>query len=340
MANLSGLVIGAPFVSGGTVYVPVDNAGGAVSIHLTFQVWATLVPISTPPLGSPCFTGECGRFSTGRTNVPVAPFNLGCWTDCSPRFLLAKTRNDSAQYVLTSSNGSVAHPGNCASYSRVLASRAPFASGRAEFNSTYYAFPLSNPTPERVRSQIRLSALAVSTHEQSFRALLEDSDLVTAMANRDLRFGPPRFTNISLGRESQSRPPERQYREPDELTLADCDCDRKQLASDALPHTGDRPYSGPTYGVLDSRAEDRLVPEEEWSDRFSSLVVDQLPWQESQLLIRVDYGKSDRWVSLLRVEQHLQVPGPQGSSYSGDVFSEEVFHYFEVATIPKFDAFA
>jgi hypothetical protein len=338
MATLSGLTIGAPFVSGSTVYVPVTNPGGDVSVHLTFAVWATVASITTPPPGSACYTGECTRFVTGLTNVPTAPYALGCWTDCGARYLLARTKNDSNVSVLTNSSSSFAHPGNCARFGKALASRAAFASGRAEFSSTYYAFPLSNPTPERVRSQIRLSALTVSSQEQSFRALLEDSELVTAMANRDLRFGPPRFLNVSLGRESQSRPPERQQPVPDEVA-EECGCESRQLAVDRSGHGHAGASSGPTYGLLDLRDEERLVPTEEWSDKYASLIVDQLPWQESQLLIRADYARSDRLVSLLRVEQHLQVPSSHGGSGPSDVFAEEAWHYFEIVSFSKYDPF-
>jgi hypothetical protein len=335
MPSCTELVYGRPYLSGTSAMVPITNPTPA-DFNGAITVWVFTVPSS----GSYCWIGQTTNVpANGIRYVECAPQNLAtCWPTCDSRLLMAKSKCGS-HVAYTFSTTPLPNPrsGCVPAALAVRMSPRDHPDDQRSGNVNYLATTFVNRSGHAVSSVVKVRMVE---DRQVLERFARDEQLISVMANRDLKFGKPRSFGVAVGPESLSRPHDHQL-DDQLLELAHehaadlargCDCEhhsREPVEKSAL-NTAPRGRVELTAGLLDDTDIQRLVVKAEPFE-MPSLTLSQLPWQESQVLVRVDHTGAERAVSVLRLEQFAT------KSAGGEL--GELLHVAEFAVVPRYDPF-
>jgi hypothetical protein len=332
--TLANLDVLAPYLSGTGAVVPIRNlhASQAFGGVLAFSVYPRTGSIrpDTPSITEkPCWritkTVSIGPGLVEYVSVPRIAAYCACWSAADSRWLQAKVQDQSTGIQWEQSTGYFANPFGCPVVSTdPFARRAVAISVKlrdvevvsvavATGEASYLALPIGNNMEAAARSRVVVEEIPVDPSSRVYRALLENNELMQTMANRSLKFGGPARVRVVVGAESVIRAPMADQFDFDDAER-DCDCEGHDDRDSEKRLAGVVRQVGPYYGPIQPRDLPRFVDEYAFAEAGSSLALDLRPWQERQLIVKVEHDSDYALVHVLSVTQKaLDQSGHEGA---------------------------
>lgn len=327
--TLANLDVLAPYLSGTGAVVPIRNLSPSqvFSGDLSFRVYARTGSIQsgTPSISErPCWViTKAVAIAPGATeyiSVPRISAYCGCWSAADARWLQARVQDTTGVVQWEQSTGYFANPFVCPTVATdPFARRAVAVSIKlrevevvriavAVGEASYLALPIGNNTEAPAKSRVVIEEIPVDPSSRVYRALLENAELMQTMANRSLKFGGPQRLRVVVGPESIIKAPTEvafdfDHAERDfDRAEPDCDCEKHADGHDERASSRVRDQ-GPYYGLIRLQDLPRFVEDSAFAEAGYSLPLELRPWQERQLIVKVEHDPPYSRVHVLSVTQ-------------------------------------